>query len=128
MNLNYEANPKEYRSSSTKTKIFTSGRSSFYSHFFRWRWLHKCANSKKKKDYVLKFQIRVTITFFQKTKRVHILDQIEELLGCGVRRSKDYDGVSELTIAGVDLVEPILTLLQPFFRLKSQQAKLVLKI
>ena len=90
--------------------------------------MHKCANSKKKKDYVLKFQIRLTITFFQKTKRVHILDQIEELLGCGVKRSKDYDGVSELTIAGVDLVEPILTLLQPFFRLKSQQAKLVLKI
>ena len=82
----------------------------------------------RKKDYVLKFQIRLTITFFQKTKRVHILDQIEELLGCGVKRSKDYDGVSELTIAGVDLVEPILTLLQPLFRLKSQQAKLVLKI
>ena len=47
----------------------------------------------RKKDYVLKFQIRVTITFFQKTKRIHILDQIEELLGCGGRRSKDSDGV-----------------------------------
>ena len=92
MNINYEANPKEYRQSTTKTKTFTSGRSSFYSNFYRRQWLHKCANSNKK-DYVLKFQIRVTITFFQKTKRIHILDQIEELLGCGARRSKDSDGV-----------------------------------
>lgn len=82
----------------------------------------------KKRDYVLKYQIRVTITFFQKTKRIYILNQIKELLGCGVLRSKESDGVSELTITGVDLVVPILTLLQPFFRLKYQQANLVLKI
>ncbi len=88
-----------------------------------------CINAQiiQRKDYVLKYQIRVSITFFQKTKRLNFLQWLQKKIGCGTIRSKT-DGVSEYTIVGLTDVCDVLKTLEPILRLKREQAKLVLKI
>lgn len=82
----------------------------------------------KKSDYVLQYQIRVTVTFFQKSTRLSFLEWLKQEIGCGNIRSKLSDGVSEYAIVGIDNVQPLLTALQPMLRVKSAQAKIVLQI
>ena len=81
-----------------------------------------------RKDYVLQYQIRVSIIFFQKSTRVFILQWLKEKLGVGTIRSKLSDGVSEYTIVGIENVVPVLQLLKSKLRLKNEQATLVLQI
>lgn len=89
-----------------------------------------CINAQiiKKKDYVLKYQIRVTVTFFQKSTRLSSLEWLKQEIGCGTIRSKTSDGVSEYAIVGIENVMPLLEVLEPMLRVKLKQAKLVLKI
>ena len=81
----------------------------------------------KRNDYKLKFQIRVSITFFQKTKRYWFLLQLNKKLSYGTLRKKP-DGVSEYSIVGISNVEKTLKLLLPYIQLKKPQAKLLLEI
>lgn len=78
-------------------------------------------------QYRLKFQIRLSITFFQSTKRHWFLLQLQKELGCGVVRKRN-DGISEYCIVGANNVAPLCTLLLPHLRLKRRQAQLVLQI
>lgn len=89
-----------------------------------------CINAQiiRKKDYKLKYQIRVSVTFFQKSTRVSFLEWLKQEIGCGSLRSKPSDGVSEYAIVGVPNVMLLLKELQPMLRVKSEQAKLVLQI
>ena len=81
----------------------------------------------KREDYVLKFQIRVSITFFQKTNRHWFLIKLYKKLSYGTLRKRP-DGMSEYAIVGINSVENVLNLLLPYIELKKPQAKLLLEI
>jgi len=78
-------------------------------------------------DYLLKFQIRVSVVFYQKKRRQHFLTQIQNEIGVGTLRVKP-DGMTELTIVGGNTVIALLKKMQPFLRMKKKQADLVIKI
>ena len=78
-------------------------------------------------DYVLGYQIRASIVFYQKTCNRMFLGRIKKALRYGYIRNRP-DGVSEYTIVGVNQVKEILLLLRPFLRLKLKQANLALNI
>jgi hypothetical protein len=88
-----------------------------------------CINAQivRRKDYLLKFQIRVSVTFFQKTKRHWFLLQLFDQLKYGAIRKRN-DGMSEYTIVGNSSVKNLLILLEPMVRIKKPQVKLVLEI
>lgn len=76
----------------------------------------------RRNDYILKFQIRVSITFFQKTTRYWFLMQLHNLLGMGTLRQRS-DGVSEYAIVGISNVANLLKILLPYLKLKKSRAK-----
>lgn len=78
-----------------------------------------------RKDYKLRYQIRVSIVFYQKSTHHEYLLWLKEQLGNGYVRIRN-DGMSEYTIVGLREVESVLTLLYPFLRLKQTLAKMVL--
>lgn len=88
-----------------------------------------CINAQivRRADYKLKYQIRVSITFFQKTKFYWFLIKLNKLLDCGTLRQRP-DNMSEYTIVGVSNVEKILFLLKPYILLKQPQTKLLLEL
>tara|TARA_B110000261_G_C13077509_1_gene354632 strand:- start:1770 stop:2240 length:471 start_codon:yes stop_codon:yes gene_type:complete len=88
-----------------------------------------CINAQivKRPDYKLKFQIRVYISFYQKTKHHWFLLWLQEKCKYGLIRKRN-DGMSEYTITGIDSVYNILKELEPMVRIKKPQLKLVLQI
>jgi hypothetical protein len=88
-----------------------------------------CVNAQivKRDDYVLGFQIRVSVTFYQKTTRHWFLLWLKKQLKCGTLRKRP-DGVSELTIVGVQTVQPLLKTFCKSLLVKRRQARLVLEI
>lgn len=81
----------------------------------------------QRQDYILKFQIWFTITFFQKTNRHWFMIWLDKKLKTGVIRKRN-DGISEYTITGAQNVKRVLLFLLPFLQIKKPQAKLVLLI
>lgn len=79
----------------------------------------------KHKDYLLGFQIRVSIVFYQKSNHDEILSWLKSMLKFGYLRKRN-DGMSEYTIVGPAKVKEILKLLLPFLRLKKKLAEQVL--
>nr|YP_010732154.1 putative GIY-YIG homing endonuclease [Calidiella yingdensis]WDY13068.1 putative GIY-YIG homing endonuclease [Calidiella yingdensis] len=77
-------------------------------------------------DYKLKYQVRVSITGFQSTKRHHAILRLNKLFGTGTVRKRN-DGMSEATVVGPP-VEYILEGLLPYIWLKRGLANRVLKI
>lgn len=88
-----------------------------------------CINAQivRKKDYKLKFQIRVTVTLFQKTRQLWFLLQMKESIGYGTIRNRG-DGMSEYAIVGKQSVTQVLQKLFPYLKIKRKQAVLVLEI
>ncbi len=87
-----------------------------------------CINAQivERKDYRLKFQIRVSITFFQSTTRHWFLLQLQKQIGYGtIRKRPDGNGMSELAIVGMQTVKNLLSEIAPYIRLKKQQVKLL---
>ncbi len=80
-----------------------------------------------RKDYKLRYQIRVSIVFYQKMVHQKFLLTLKERLGYGYVRVRN-DGMSEYTIVGLREVEYVLTLLYPFLRLKKALARDVLSL
>ena len=81
----------------------------------------------KRDDYKLKYQIRSSVAFYQKSDAAEILDWLKQLFGCGyIRHNKS--GVSDYTIVESKEVKKILQLLQPYVRLKKKQISLGLEI
>lgn len=81
----------------------------------------------KKDDYVLKYQLRVSVSFIQSTVRKPFLSQLHKEIGLGTIRDRK-DGISEINIVGREQVLPFLKQLEPYLRLKHKQAKLVMEI
>src|SRR6185295_127356 len=88
-----------------------------------------CINAQivRRPDYQLRFQIRVSITFFQKSNRHWFLLWLKKKLVYGAIRKRP-DGISEYAIVGNQIVKIILENLQGHLQLKRKQAKLVLDI
>jgi hypothetical protein len=90
-----------------------------------------CLNAQivRRNDYQLKFQIRITVTFYQKTRRHWCLLWFKKRLGGygSVRKRKDGI-VSDYTISGSSQVGEVLNVLRPFIRLKRPQRKLLEEI
>lgn len=88
-----------------------------------------CVNAQivRRKDYVLKFQIRVSVTFFQSTKRKWFLILLKKKLKMGTIRNRP-DGMTELAIVGAESVCKLLLALQPYILIKRRQTSLVLSI
>lgn len=81
----------------------------------------------QRKDLKLKFEIRVSITFYQKTIRHWFLLQMQKKLGVGTLRKRN-DGMSELTIVGFTPIKQLLNVLLPYLIIKKPIAKLILEI
>lgn len=81
----------------------------------------------ERRDYRFLYQIRLTVSFVQKTKRKHFLMQLKQDIGKGSFRDRG-DGISELVVVGWQSVLPLLQQLAPCLRIKKKQAHLVLKI
>lgn len=82
----------------------------------------------KRSDYRLKFQIRVSITFYQKTTRHWFLIQLKNQLQYGTLRKNESNGMSDYTIVGEDAVKYCLEALRPHLKIKKRQATLLLQI
>ena len=80
-----------------------------------------------RKDYTLQYQVRVSLTLFQSTKRHFIMLQIQNILGCGTIRKRD-DGISEFCVVGHHQLKNVLTKLLPYLKVKRKQAVLLLEI
>ena len=80
-----------------------------------------------RKDYKLKFQIRVSISFYQKSIRHSFIEWLHSIISIGVIR-KRKDGISEYTITGIKNVRPFLIELYPYLIIKKDQATLLLEI
>ena len=78
-------------------------------------------------DYILKFQIRVSVLIVQKKKRIHFLNQFQKEIGTGNVRDRG-DGIAEFSVVGVNTVYPFLKQIQPFLRIKEKQANLIIQI
>lgn len=78
-------------------------------------------------DYVLGYQIRASIVFYQKQQYIDFLAELKEQLGYGYIRKRN-DGMAEYTIVGVTPVQEVLLLLLPYIKLKKKQAELSLRV
>lgn len=80
-----------------------------------------------RKDYKLKFQIKVSIILYQKTSRHWFLLEMQKKINLGNLRKRN-DNMSELTITGNTPVKNFLNLIKDFLIIKKPTAKLVLEI
>jgi len=78
-------------------------------------------------DYVLGFQVRVSVSFAQKTKRHWYLLWLKKQLPGGVLRRRK-DGMSDYTFTGAAQVKTLLRALRPQLIIKRRQALVVLRI
>lgn len=81
----------------------------------------------RRHDYKLRFQIRISISFYQKSSRHQFIEWLHKIIGLGVIR-KRKDGISEYTITGIKNVRPFLIQLYPYLKIKKDQANLLLYI
>jgi len=81
----------------------------------------------KRDDYLLGYQIRASIVFYQKTEYKNFLFWLKKQFGFGYVRDRN-DGITEYTIVGFEAVRKTLVLLLPCVRLKKEQAVLALEI
>lgn len=72
--------------------------------------------------------VRVSVVFYQSTKRHWFFIKLKSLLGKGWKIRKRNDGMSELYITGFTPVKTFLEILQPYSRLKERLIRLVLEI
>src|SRR3990170_1512030 len=69
-------------------------------------------------DYVLGYQIRASIVFYQNHKYTSFLEWLKKRFSLGYIRQRN-DGICEYTIVGVKPVMGILKILYPYLRLKK---------
>jgi intein-encoded DNA endonuclease-like protein len=78
-------------------------------------------------DYLLGYQIRASVVFYQKQQNRYFLEWLREKFNCGYIRNRN-DGMSEYTIVGGKPVSQILNTLLPYLRLKKKQAELAISV
>ena len=78
-------------------------------------------------DYRLGYQIRVSVTFFQKSKRNWFLLNWQKRLGVGTVRTRN-DNISEFALVGTQIVRPFLEKIRSYTELKTKQIDIILEI
>ena len=81
----------------------------------------------RRKDYRFGYQIRSSLSFYQKSENQRILHWLKSQLKCGSIRHRKT-GISDYTIVEPKEVRRILRLLQPYTRLKQEHIVLGLQI
>jgi hypothetical protein len=81
----------------------------------------------QRKDYVLKFQVRVCVSITQKMNRIHHLNKIQSEIGKGTIRNRG-DGCAEFAIVGHKNVCAFIKQIVPYLRNKKKQANLIIRI
>ena len=82
----------------------------------------------KKPEYgIIKYQLRIIVSFTQKSSRIHFLKQFQKKLGDKGSIRDRKDGQHDLTFVGND-ARFLLQLIQPYLLIKKKQANLALKI
>lgn len=81
----------------------------------------------RRQDYKLKFQIRLSLTVYQKTTRHWVVIWFDKKIGLGTVRKRP-DGMSEYSLVGTHSVKNVLIALLPFLKVKRRQALLVIEI
>jgi len=81
----------------------------------------------KRKDNLLKFGLRVSLSLTQSTRRQSSLDYIKEKIGAGNVRDR-HDGVSVYELRDMQAVRVLLTQLLPDLKIKKTQAILAIQI
>ena len=81
----------------------------------------------RRKDYVLGYQIRCNVAFYQKTDHQEILVWLKECFQAGYIRHRKT-GMSDYTVVDPVAVKGILQMLKPYVRLKKEHINLALKI
>ena len=82
---------------------------------------------KPRRDYVMGFQIKATIAFYQRTDNRSILDWLHSRLKLGRVRNRN-DGISQYDIEGLRPVQSVLKLIHPYLILKKQQAEQAMQL
>ena len=81
----------------------------------------------RRKDYIFGYQVRASMVFYQKTENVKILRWLKHKLRFGYIRNRN-DNLSEYAIVGINEVEKIIDLVEPFVILKKPQIRLARRI
>jgi len=82
----------------------------------------------KNKTYKYGHTIRVTVSFYQKTKRHWFMIKLRKMLGLKWSIRKRNDGISEVSLTGFTPIKNFLILIKPHLILKPRLAFLVLQI
>ena len=82
----------------------------------------------KNKSYKYGHTIRVTVSFYQKTKRHWFMIKLRKLLGKEWSIRKRNDGISEVYQTGFTPIKNFLIVIKPFLILKPRLALLILQI
>ncbi len=81
----------------------------------------------RRKDYILGYQIRASVTFFQRTEHRSFLEWIQSVLEAGFIRERK-DGMTEYSITEAQAVITVLSNLKPYIHLKRMQCSLVISV
>lgn len=80
----------------------------------------------RRRDYVLGFQIRASVCFYQKRSGIAVLEWIKDRLEWGYLRNRGE--MSDYTIVGFEKVQTVLNLVGPFIVLKRRHVELARQI
>lgn len=82
---------------------------------------------KPRSDYAYRFQIKATVSFYQKKTNRSILEWLRDTLKLGTVRDRN-DGISEYDVEGFEQVRQLLEALQPYVVLKRNQVEMALNL
>ena len=85
----------------------------------------------RRKDYKLGFELRLSISFYQKVNRYWFILKLSKYLdSLGIKSNsrKKSDGMSYLTINGDSQVKKLLEMIYPYLLLKKRLARLTIEI
>ena len=81
----------------------------------------------RRKDYVYGYQVRASVVFYQKENHLEQLEWLKRKLSYGYIRQRK-DGMAEYTVVGIQPVMEVLTMLEPYLRLKKPHVDVARKI
>ena len=85
----------------------------------------------RRKDYKLGFELRLSISFYQKVNRYWFILKLSKYLkslGIKSNSGKKSDGMSYLTINGDSQVKKLLEMIYPYLLIKKRLARLTIEI
>ncbi len=82
---------------------------------------------KPRRDYRYGFQIKATVSFYQKRCGRRVLEWLHERIGLGTVRDRP-DGISQYDIEGIEAVARFLEIVQPYVVAKGEQVRQALRI